>query len=62
MEEKLKALFDYQVFEKNAHLSRVINRAENHFARELSEEDLGLVNAAGDCFDADFKNDDLNNK
>ena len=48
MEKKLKKLFDYQRFEQNAKLEKLILETENRYAKELSEEDLSLVSAAGD--------------
>ena len=49
MERKLAALFDYQKFEGNQDLQRVIDAVHARVARrELSVEELVLVNAAGD--------------
>ncbi|MDO5331887.1 MAG: hypothetical protein Q4E99_04335 [Bacillota bacterium] len=48
IEETLKELFDYQKFEENRELERFIQDAENRYAKELSDEDLNLVNAAGE--------------
>ena len=48
IEETLKELFDYQKFEKNIGSERFIQDAENRYAKELSDEDLNLVNAAGE--------------
>ena len=48
MEKKLKALFDYQRFEKNERLEKLIRETENRYAGELSDDDLSLVNAAGE--------------
>ena len=48
MERKLKSLFDYQKFEKNPRLEKLISETENRYARELSDDDLSFVNAAGD--------------
>ena len=48
MEDKLKKLFDYQCFERNEKLEKLIGEAESRFARELSDEELTYVNAAGD--------------
>lgn len=45
IETKLKQLFDYQKFENNPRLERII---EQSAAEELSEDILLLVNAAGD--------------
>lgn len=48
MEQKLKKLFDYQRFEKNEKLEKLIRETESRYAKELSDDDLALVNAAGD--------------
>ena len=48
MEKKLKALFEYQRFEENARLAKLISETENDYADELSDDALGLVNAAGE--------------
>ena len=48
MEKKLKKLFDYQRFEKNQRLEELIRETESRYAKELSEEDLSLVSAAGE--------------
>ena len=48
MEKKLKKLFDYQRFEKNERLEKLIRETESRYAKELSDADLSLVNAAGD--------------
>ena len=47
MEKKLKKLFDYQRFEKNEKLEKLIRETESRYAKELSNDDLTLVNAAG---------------
>lgn len=48
MEKKLKALFDYQRFEKNARLEKLISETGDRYTRELDDNELGLVNAAGE--------------
>lgn len=48
MENKLKKLFDYQRFEQNDKLEKLIHETESRYAKELSEEDLSLVSAAGE--------------
>lgn len=48
MEKKLKMLFDYQRFERNARLETLIQETETHYAKELSDEDLIMVAAAGE--------------
>ena len=48
METKLKKLFDYQKFDGNARLQQVIDAVHAKYAtRELSMNDLEMVNAAG---------------
>ena len=46
-EQKLKKLFDFQKFEKNQKLSKMIKEAESGGIK-LSDEDLSFVNAAGE--------------
>ena len=48
MEKKLKKLFDYQRFEKNEKLEKLIRDTESRYATELSDDDLSLVSAAGE--------------
>lgn len=49
MEKKLNSLFDYQRFAGNDRLSAMIKAAESGSGgRELSEDDLAFVNAAGE--------------
>ena len=48
MEGKLNRLFDYQRFENNARLRALIQETEDRCGRALSDEDLAMVNAAGD--------------
>lgn len=48
MEKELKKLFDYQRFEKNERLEKLIRETESRYATELSDDDLSLVNAAGE--------------
>ena len=47
MENKLNRLFDYQRFEKNRRLERLIEEAESHRSTALSDEELMTVTAAG---------------
>lgn len=48
MEQALKTLFDYQDFEQNAALQRLINSVHARYsARELTLEEEELINAAG---------------
>ena len=48
MDRKLKMLFDYQRFEKNQRLEELIRETESRYAKDLSDEELGYVNAAGE--------------
>ena len=48
MEKKLKKLFDYQRFEKNERLEKIIKKTESRYGGELSDDDLSLVNAVGE--------------
>ena len=53
MENKLKSLFDFQRFENNPRLAKVIKDTEC-YAEELSDDDLFMVAAAGEpLFDID---------
>ncbi len=48
MENKLKSIFEYQRFENNGRLARMIAETEERYlATELSDEELFFVNAAG---------------
>ena len=49
MENKLSRLFDYQKFSGNDALADIINDVESRYpsAKELSDDDLFFVNAAG---------------
>ena len=46
-EQKLKKLFDFQKFQQNQKLSKMINEAESEGV-ELTDEELSFVNAAGE--------------
>ena len=48
MENQLKHLFEYQKFEQNSRLSRLIAETEHRQTAELSDDELELVAAAGD--------------
>ena len=48
MDEKMKKLFDYQRFENNSRLAKIIADTGSRYAHELSDEELSLVNAAGE--------------
>lgn len=48
MEKELKALFDYQKFEGNADLKKVIDSVHSRYtARELTFDEMDQVFAAG---------------
>ena len=48
MRNIVKDLFDFQRFTANKHLSALITETESKYSRELSDDDLAFVNAAGD--------------
>ena len=54
MNQKLRTLFDFQRFEKNPNLNRVIDDVESRYGlgqvssiRKLSDDELDMVIAAG---------------
>ncbi len=47
MENRLKQLFEYQKFEQNPNLEKVIRETEMRYPEELSEDELEMVSAAG---------------
>lgn len=47
METKLRKLFEYQRFENNSRIEKLINETESRYAAALSDDDLFMVNAAG---------------
>ena len=48
MERRLSRLFDYQRFEQNDKLEKLIHETEGRYLNALSEDELSLVSAAGD--------------
>lgn len=48
MENKLKSLFEYQKFENNSRLAKLIRETESRYGTELSEDELSMISAAGD--------------
>lgn len=54
-ERKLKKLFDFQKFEKNPELLKIKEQTEDRFGKLLNEDDLALVNAAGEFDDKKTK-------
>lgn len=55
MERKIKTLFEYQCFENNPRLSKLIAETEARYAVELSDEELFMVAAAGEPEDSEEK-------
>lgn len=55
--KKLKALFDYQRFERNERLQALIEDTENRCMNALSDDDLVWVSAAGEETDLKDKKD-----
>lgn len=49
MEKILEKLFDYQHFENNEKLEKLIRKTSDRYTAQLSEDELSLVNAAGDA-------------
>ncbi|MBQ3153641.1 MAG: hypothetical protein IJB88_00270 [Clostridia bacterium] len=45
----IKQLFDAQRFYRNRRLQALIEDAENRYGKPLSDEELSLVNAAGEA-------------
>ena len=48
MEKKLSQLFDYQRFDPSSRLADLIRKTESRHKRELSDDELFYVNAAGE--------------
>ncbi|MDO4811274.1 MAG: hypothetical protein Q3985_04940 [Eubacteriales bacterium] len=48
MENKLKKLFEYQKFEQNERLAKLIAETEARQPAEISDDDLEMVAAAGE--------------
>lgn len=48
MDNRLKALFDFQRFHGNPRLERMIAKAEKLFGSELGDNELALIAAAGE--------------
>ena len=49
MKKKLAALFDYQRFEPNSRLAKMIANTEAKYSRALDDDELDMVNAAGEA-------------
>ncbi len=58
MEKKLRSLFDYQRFENNKGLERLIRDTESRYSKALNDDDLFSVNAAGTVDEGDKKKDE----
>lgn len=43
----LEKLFDFQKFENNSRLAKLIAETESCYSKALSDDDLDMVNAAG---------------
>ena len=52
-EKTLSALFDYQLFENEPSLRKLIDEVENEYGTEISDDDLSLVSAAGETTSAE---------
>ena len=44
----LEKLFDFQKFENNSRLAKLISETESRYTKALSDDELDMVNAAGD--------------
>ena len=49
MEKKLSQLFDLQRFQQNPRLNSVLQEVEGRYAGAVADDDLDLVNAAGEA-------------
>lgn len=47
MENKIKALFEFQKFSGNKRLDAMINDTESRYRNELSDDEVEIVSAAG---------------
>lgn len=54
MENILKKLFDYQKFEKNENLEKIIKDSKDKYSTKLSDDTLYYVNAAGDILETNL--------
>jgi hypothetical protein len=48
MNKKLTSLFDLQKFHKNKQLENLIAQTHSRYNKEISEDDLSEISAAGD--------------
>ena len=58
MDKTLRTLFDFQRFAGNRRLAELIEETEQRSVRELTMEELGMVNAAGQNTEAVVKEDE----
>lgn len=56
-EKTLSALFDYQLFENEPSLRKLIDEVENEYGTEISDDYLSLVSAAGETMSAEKHRD-----
>ncbi len=64
MNKKLKSLFDLQKFHKNKQLDALIAETHSRYDKEISEDDLSEISAAGEInlrSYSPFKTEDDNN-
>ena len=60
MENKLKKLFEYQKFEKNAKLDALIAQTHSSYGETLSDDDLEMVAAAGEITEISVGEKEIN--
>ncbi|MCQ2319646.1 MAG: hypothetical protein MJZ90_12130 [Bacteroidales bacterium] len=60
MENKLKKLFEYQKFEQNERLAKLIAETEARQATEISDDDLEMVAAAGEITEISTEEKEIN--
>lgn len=58
----LEKLFDFQKFENNSRLAKLISETESRYAKALSDDDLDMVNAAGDIPNPEVQKEQLKEK
>ena len=58
MDKTLRTLFDFQRFAGNRRLAELIEETDQRSVRELTMEELGMVNAAGQNTEAVVKEDE----
>lgn len=56
-EKTLSALFDYQLFENDPSLRKLIDEVENEYDTEIPDDDLSFVSAAGETVAAEKHKD-----